>query len=117
MRDLYRKALSIAQEQEAKLWELRAAASLAQLRRDQGRRAEARDLLAPVYGWMPATTAQTAIAAITALSFRKSISTSAATTVRNAIIGPSNTVPITAKLVVQSRTLLIEQSHAGTDQY
>jgi predicted ATPase len=48
---LYRKALSIAIEQEAKLWELRAAASLAQLRRDQGRDAEARDLLAPVYGW------------------------------------------------------------------
>jgi predicted ATPase len=48
---LYRKALSIAEEQEAKLWELRAAVSLAQLRRDQGRRAEARDLLAPVYGW------------------------------------------------------------------
>jgi class 3 adenylate cyclase/predicted ATPase len=49
--ELYCKALSIAQEQEAKLWELRAAASLARLRRDQGRRAEARDLLAPVYGW------------------------------------------------------------------
>jgi predicted ATPase len=49
--DLYRKALNIADEQEAKLWELRAAASLARLRRDQGRRAEARDLLAPVYGW------------------------------------------------------------------
>ena len=49
--ELYRKALSIAREQEAKLWELRAAASLARLRRDQGRRAEARDLLAPVYGW------------------------------------------------------------------
>jgi predicted ATPase len=48
---LYRKALSIAEEQEAKLWELRAAASLAQLCRDQGRRAEARDLLAPVYSW------------------------------------------------------------------
>jgi predicted ATPase len=48
---LYRKALSIAEEQEAKLWELRAAMSLARLRRDQGRRAEARDLLAPVYGW------------------------------------------------------------------
>jgi predicted ATPase len=39
------------QEQEAKLWELRAAVSLARLRRDQGRRAEARDLLAPVYRW------------------------------------------------------------------
>jgi len=49
--ELYRKALSIAEEQQAKLWELRAAASLARLRRDQGRRAEARDLLAPVYGW------------------------------------------------------------------
>jgi class 3 adenylate cyclase/predicted ATPase len=49
--ELYRNALGVAQEQEAKLWELRAAASLARLRRDQGRRAEARDLLAPVYGW------------------------------------------------------------------
>jgi len=49
--ELYRKALSIAEEQEAKLWELRAAVSLARLRRDQGRRGEARDLLAPVYGW------------------------------------------------------------------
>jgi predicted ATPase len=48
---LYRKALSIAREQEAKLWELRAAMSLARLGRDQGRRTEARDLLAPVYGW------------------------------------------------------------------
>src|SRR5260370_18827257 len=48
--ELYRKALSIAEEQEAKLWELRAAASLARLRRDQGRHAEARDLLAPAYG-------------------------------------------------------------------
>ena len=49
--ELYRKALSIAVEQEAKLWELRASVSLARLRRDQSRRAEARDLLAPVYGW------------------------------------------------------------------
>jgi predicted ATPase len=49
--ELYRKALSIAQEQEAKLWELRAAVSLARLRRDQGRHTEARDLLAPVYRW------------------------------------------------------------------
>ena len=49
--ELYRKALSIAREQEAKLWELRAAVSLARLRRDQGRHSEARDLLAPVYGW------------------------------------------------------------------
>jgi len=49
--ELYRKALSIAEEQGAKLWQLRAAASLARLRRNQGRRAEARDLLAPVCGW------------------------------------------------------------------
>jgi predicted ATPase len=49
--ELYRRALSIAREQEAKLWELRAAVSLARLRRDQNRRAEARDLLVPVYGW------------------------------------------------------------------
>jgi predicted ATPase len=49
--ELYRKALSIAEEQGAKLWELRAAVSLARLRRDQGNHAEARDLLAPVYGW------------------------------------------------------------------
>ena len=49
--EFYRKALSIAVEQAAKLWELRAAVSLAQLHRDQGRRSEAHDLLAPVYGW------------------------------------------------------------------
>ena len=49
--ELYRKALSIAEEQGGKLWELRAAVSLAWLHRDQGRRAEARDLLAPVYDW------------------------------------------------------------------
>jgi class 3 adenylate cyclase/predicted ATPase len=49
--ELYRKALSIAAEQGAKLWELRAAVSLARLRRDQSRLTEARDLLAPVYGW------------------------------------------------------------------
>jgi predicted ATPase len=49
--ELYRKALGIAEEQGAKLWELRAATSLARLRRDRGRRAEARELLVPVYGW------------------------------------------------------------------
>jgi predicted ATPase len=49
--ELYCKALSIAEEQRAKLWELRAAVSLARLRRDQGRQAEARDLLGPIYGW------------------------------------------------------------------
>jgi len=49
--ELYCKALDIAREQEAKLWELRAAMSLARVRRDQERCAEARDVLAPVYGW------------------------------------------------------------------
>jgi class 3 adenylate cyclase/predicted ATPase len=49
--DLYHNALSIAAEQAAKLWELRAAVNLARLRRDQGRQAEARELLAPIYGW------------------------------------------------------------------
>ena len=49
--ELYRKALSIAREQEARMWELRTSVSLARLRRDQGRRAEARDFLAPAYGW------------------------------------------------------------------
>ncbi len=49
--ELYRRALDIAAEQEAKVWELRAAASLARLWRDQDRRAEARDLLAPIHGW------------------------------------------------------------------
>ena len=49
--ELYCRALDIAKEQEAKLWELRAAVSLGRLRRDQGRRAEARDLLAPICGW------------------------------------------------------------------
>jgi predicted ATPase len=43
--------LGLARAQEAKLWELRAAVSLARLYRDQGRPAAARDLLAPVYSW------------------------------------------------------------------
>jgi predicted ATPase len=49
--ELLRKALSVAREQEAKLWELRAAVSLARLRCGLGCRAEARDLLAPAFGW------------------------------------------------------------------
>jgi len=49
--ELYCSALRIAREQEAKMWELRAAVSRARLRFDQGRSAEARDLLAPVYSW------------------------------------------------------------------
>jgi tetratricopeptide (TPR) repeat protein len=47
----YHEAIAIAQQQSAKLWELRAATSLARLLRDQGKRTEARDLLAPVYDW------------------------------------------------------------------
>jgi predicted ATPase len=41
---------AVAQRQSARFWELRAALDLARLWRDQGRRSEARDLLAPVYG-------------------------------------------------------------------
>jgi predicted ATPase len=47
----FQRAVEIARRQQAKSWELRAATSLAQLWRDQGRRSEARDLLAPVFGW------------------------------------------------------------------
>ena len=47
----FERALSIARHQSAKLWELRAAVSLARLWRDQGRGDDARNLLAPVYGW------------------------------------------------------------------
>ncbi|MBR0794955.1 AAA family ATPase [Bradyrhizobium jicamae] len=45
------QAIEIGICQSAKLWELRAATGLARLWRDQGRRAQARDLLAPVYSW------------------------------------------------------------------
>jgi predicted ATPase len=44
-------ALSIARQQQAKSWELRAAMSMARFWRRQGKREEARELLAPVYGW------------------------------------------------------------------
>ena len=47
----YGEALSMAQKQSAKLRQLCAAMSLARLWRDQCRRAEARELLALVYGW------------------------------------------------------------------
>jgi predicted ATPase len=47
----FQQAIEIARSQSAKFWELRAATSLARLWRDQGKNAEARDLLAPVYGW------------------------------------------------------------------
>jgi predicted ATPase len=47
----FRDAIALAREMSAKAWELRAAMSLARLWCDQGKRAEARDLLTPVYGW------------------------------------------------------------------
>jgi predicted ATPase len=47
----YHQALAVAERQSAKLFELRAAASLARLWRDQDKRTEARDLLAPIYNW------------------------------------------------------------------
>jgi predicted ATPase len=47
----YHEAIAIARQQGAKLWELGAAMSLARLWRDQGKRAEAQELLALVYGW------------------------------------------------------------------
>jgi predicted ATPase len=47
----YGEALAIARRQDAKLWELRAATGLARLWRDQSKLSQARDLLAPVYGW------------------------------------------------------------------
>ena len=43
--------IALAREMSAKSWELHAVISLAQLWCDQGRRVQARDLLAPVYGW------------------------------------------------------------------
>ncbi len=47
----FERALEIARAQQAQSWELRAAMSLARLWRDQGKRTQAHDLLAPVYGW------------------------------------------------------------------
>jgi len=47
----YHKALAVAKRQSAKVWELRAATSLARLWRDRGKRTQARDLLSPVYHW------------------------------------------------------------------
>ena len=47
----FERALSVARAQQAKSWELRAAMSLTRLWREQGKRDEAHDLLAPIYGW------------------------------------------------------------------
>jgi predicted ATPase len=48
---LFERALEVARKQQAKSWELRASMSLARLWRDQGKVQQARELLAPVYGW------------------------------------------------------------------
>ena len=45
------QAINIAQSQQAKSFELRATTSLARLWQQQGKRTEARELLAPIYGW------------------------------------------------------------------
>ena len=47
----FRRALAVAKAQHAKIWELRAAMSLARLWREQGKRQQARELLTPVYCW------------------------------------------------------------------
>jgi predicted ATPase len=47
----FERAMEVAQAQQAKSWELRAAISMARLWRDQGKAQQARELLAPVYGW------------------------------------------------------------------
>jgi predicted ATPase len=47
----FRQALAMARRQQARSWELRAATSLARLWQQQGKRTEARELLAPIYGW------------------------------------------------------------------
>ena len=47
----FQQALAIARQQQAKSWELRAATSLVRLWRQQGKRAEAYELLTPIYGW------------------------------------------------------------------
>ena len=44
-------AIAVAREQSARLWELRATTSLARFRADRGKRAEASNLLVPIYGW------------------------------------------------------------------
>jgi predicted ATPase len=45
------RALTVARQQQVKSWELGAAMSMARLWRDQGKPEQARELLAPVYGW------------------------------------------------------------------
>jgi class 3 adenylate cyclase/predicted ATPase len=49
--ECFARALAVARRQQTKSWELRAATSMARLWRNQGKAPQARDLLAPIYGW------------------------------------------------------------------
>ena len=79
--DSYCQAVAVAQRQSAKFWELRAATSLARLWRDQGKRAEARYLLAPVYNWF---TEDTMAAGGEAVAVRSSLPSTPLTELRYA---------------------------------
>jgi predicted ATPase len=47
----FERAMAVARQQQAKSWELRAAMSMARLWRNQRKREDARERLAPIYGW------------------------------------------------------------------
>ena len=49
--EYFERAITVALRQQARYWELRATMSIARLWRDQGKPQQARELLAPVYGW------------------------------------------------------------------
>ena len=49
--EYFQRALTVAREQQAKSWELRAAVSMARFWRDHGKPQQARELLASAYGW------------------------------------------------------------------
>ncbi len=51
MEECFQQALDVARHQQAKSWELRAATSLARLWQQQGKKEEARKMLAEIYGW------------------------------------------------------------------
>jgi predicted ATPase len=49
--EYFERSIAVARRQQAKLWELRAAMSMARLWRDQDKRDKARNILAPLYNW------------------------------------------------------------------